>query len=130
VRRLYIFTALGVGLLATALISVATFSPETLNNILDPDRIEVVNVRWGNQISETERWINFTIHNHGEDTTSSEDGPIFKLEGYFQIEKWQIIDERRWCLQHGQNEIIMMGRTTVSKYRLNVDDETIWEETI
>jgi len=128
VRRLYIFTAIGVGLLATALISVATFSPETLNNILDPNRIEVVNARWGNQISETERWINFTIYNHGENKTES-DAPVFAL-GAYEDDDYNVIDKRKWHLLHGENEILMIGCTTFSKYQLMVEGNILWEGTI
>jgi len=125
VRRLYIFTALGVGLLATALISIAVISPETLNNILDPDRIEVVNVRWGKQISEVEIWINFTVFNHGEDKIEL-DVPSFALATY-EGDDYNVIDKRKWHLLHGENEILMIGRTIFSKYRLMIEDNILWE---
>lgn len=129
-RRLYILSVIGIVLLATVLVGVAVFSPETINNILDPERIEVVNARWGNMVNRTYEpedaiWINFTIFNYGKDKIEL-DVPTFKLAAYIGSD-YSVIDTRRCTLQHGENEIMMMGRTFLSDYQLKVNGYVIWE---
>jgi len=87
-----------------------------------------VNVRWGKQISEVEIWINFSIHNYGDDRISKVDAPIFTLALYDYVTRtYEVVDKRICSVYHGENEVRMRGTIGKYRYRLFVDDEKIWE---
>jgi len=93
-------------------------------------KMEVTNVEWTDKIDvvydpEVVRWLNFTVFNHGENATPR-DPTTVKLEAY-DDGSYRPTDQRTMILVHGINNLILRASTKLSKYRLFVNDATIWE---
>ena len=101
---------------------------------------EVLEVVWGEMVNspyapEDTIWLNFTVLYHGRYNTLPRSAvSMWTLEAYYG-DSYMYIDERPWGywpMQIGVNlnKKAFFGRTTISNYRLLLDDKRIWEGTV